>query len=774
MRTMECARRAAAGLLLVLSCAVLLAAQGTLADYQRAARFEPANVRRLVDDANVQPHWIGHGDRFWYRHEKNGRAQFLIFDAAHNTEAPAFDAQRLAAALARFSGRLVNPERLPVTTMQFVNDENDAQDLRLDFAGETVLCGLKDYVCRADPAAVDPRYEVESPNGQWAAFVRDYNLYLRNLSTGQVVPLTHDGEPGWDYATALPSLRLMVEQGTEHVRERPGVFWSPDSSKLVTYRLDSRQAGRFTSLQFVPPDQLRPKAYTYVYPLPGETLATAAPLIFDVPSGREIAVKTAPIALYFQGGAYFRWSRDGKEIRYTWRSRGYKGVEYREVDPETGAQHVVIREVSETYVDPGQNFFSLIGDGREILWASERDGWNHLYLYNGITGALENQVTKGPWVVRGIVHIDEQARQIDFLASGRELNEDPYQTHLYSIGFDGSGLRLITPENANHQVSVSPDGRYVVDNFSRPDLPGESVLRRVSDGAVVRVLERTDDSRLVATGWRPPTPFHGKGRDGKTDIYGLIWWPSNFDPAKKYPVIEQIYAGPQGFFVPKTFSRGYLGSEQPIAELGFVVVMIDGEGTAGRSRAFRDVSYRNLGDGGLPDHIAVLKQMAARYPAMDLSRLGIYGTSAGGYNAAHAILEYPDIYKVAIAISGNHDHRLDKAWWTELYEGYPVGKQYAEQSNVTLAPRLQGHLLLIHGDIDDNVHPAETMRLVDALIKANRDFDMLLVPNRYHGDGGNPYLIRRQWDYFVRYLLGVTPPHDFDIAAAASGAQPAR
>lgn len=739
-----------------------LRAQGQLQDYERAARFLPGSVRHLVSLANVQPHWLT-GDRFWYREERGGQAAFWLFDAARDTLAPAFDQAKLAAVLSRLEKTTIAPGALPFTDFQFGPDEST---LTFTARDRQIECSLVAYTCTAEPAPALSPWEVESPNHQWAAFVRDSNLWLRNLSTGQRVQLTHDGQPDWAYATPLPSLRLMVEQGTEDVRQRPGVFWSPDSSKLATYRMDSRQAGRFTSLQFVPPGQLRPKAYTYVYPLPGETLATAAPLIFDVPSGREIKVQTLPIAMYFQGGPYFRWSRDNTRLDYTWRARGYKRVEYREVDPATGSQRVLIAEQADVPVDPGQNFFALVDDGAEILWASERDGWNHLYLYNGRTGALENQVTQGHWVVRGIVHVDEKARQVEFLASGREPGEDPYQTHLYRINLDGSGLTLLTPGNANHQVSVSPDGRYLVDNFSRPDLPGESVVRRATDGGVVRVLERSDVSRLLATGWRYPEPFQGKGRDGKTEIYGLIWRPSNFSPEKKYPVIEQIYAGPQGFFVPKTFARALFGSEQPMAELGFIVVMIDGEGTAGRSRAFRDVSYRNLGDGGLPDHIAVLKQMAARYPYMDLSRAGIYGTSAGGYNAAHAILAYPDLYKVAVAISGNHDHRLDKAWWTELYEGYPVGKNYAEQSNVTLAPRLEGHLLLVHGDVDDNVHPAETMRLVDALIKANRDFDMLLVPNRFHGEGGNPYLIRRRWDYFVRYLLDVTPPHDFAIPPA--------
>ena len=363
--------------------------------------------------------------------------------------------------------------------------------------------------------------------------------------------------------------------------------------------------------------------------------------------------------------------------------------------------------------------------------------------------------------MRQIVDVDEKSRRVYFLGNGREKDEDPYQTHLYSAGFDGKGLTLLTPENANHTVSVSPDHLYFVDNASRPDLPGQSVLRSAKDGSQVRVLEQTDASEVLQTGWKFPSSFHGKAKDDTTELYGLIWRPSNFDPVKKYPIVEMVYTGPQAFFVPKTFGAA-LRSLQSVAELGFVVVMVDGRGTTGRSRAFHEFSYHNLG-GSFEDHVAMIQQMAAQNPYMDVTRVGIFGTSAGGYGAAHAILAFPDFYKVCVSISGDHDARLDKAWWNELYQGYPVGPDYAEQSNVTLADKLQGHLLIVHGDIDDNVHVVETMRFADALMKANKDFDMLIVPNMYHGEGGNLYLVRRRWDYFVKYLLAVTPPANFEI-----------
>ena len=731
-------------------------AQGTLEDYQRAQRFLPGNVRHLIFIADVSPHWIEKTNRFWYHRVGPKGADFVLVDADHNTSAPVFDHAQLAAALSRATKQTYEPTELPFDSIDLVDD---GKAIRFQVDDVQWTCKLANYEC-TQGAAENP-FESQSPDKRWAAYVKDYNLYLRDTSTGQTLQLTQDGVAGWDYATPLPSLRHFIEPGAEYDTLTPAVFWAPDSSKLVTYRIDSRNAGRFPSIQFVPDDQLRPKSFSVVYPLPGETLPAAAPIIFDIPSGKRVEVKTPPLEIPFQDGPEFSWFPDSKTMFYDYDERGFKVKEIRTVDPESGEQRVLIREHSEQYVDPGETFFRFDHASGEVLLTSERDGWNHLYLYDK-TGKLENQVTQGPWVVREIRHVDEQNRRVYFLASGREKNEDPYQTHLYSVGFDGKGLTLLSPEEANHSVDISPDGTLFVDNYSRPNLPGQSVLRRTKDGSDVRVLEKTDASGLLATGWNFPEAFQGKAADGTTDLYGLIWKPSNFDAAKKYPIIEHVYTGPQDFFVPKTFARTFY--LQPTAELGFIVVMIDGRGTSGRSRAFHLFSYRNLG-GAFEDHVAMIKQMAARYLYMDATRVGIYGTSAGGYGAAHAMLVFPDFYKVGVTISADHDARLDKAWWNELYQGYPMEGDYEAQSNVTMAARLQGHLLIEHGDVDDNVHPVETMRFVDALMKANKTFDMLFVPNMFHGESGSHalYLVRRRWDYFVEYLLGVTPPKDFEI-----------
>jgi len=737
-------------------------AQGTLADYQRAQSFLSGNLRSKISLADLRPTWIEHSDRFWYRTDGPQGSQFILVDAAANTSAPAFDQDRLASALSRAAGHEYKSTDLPFYTFEYV--DNGAA-IRFQIADAEFTCRLSNYQCARSARPAASQYENLSPDGRWAAYVKDHNLFVRNTSTGEAIQLTRDGVSGWDYATPLPDLRTLVNEGVlsgEDVRERPEVFWSPDSSKLVTFRIDSRNAGRFTSLQFVPPDQLRPKAYNYVYPLPSEALPSAEVMVFNVLTGQRTDVKTAPLEIPFQGGpGFFRWAPDGKSFFYEHGTRGNKETELRVVDAETGEHKVLISELDGLYIDPGEHFFRYVPGESGIIWSSEKDGWNHLYLYDE-NGHLENQITKGSWVVRQLESVDAKNHDVYFLASGREKDEDPYLTHLYRINFDGSGLTLLTPENANHTVSISPDERYFVDSYSRPDLPGESVLRRTKDGSEVRVLQKADISALLKASWKFPIPFEGKATDNSTNLYGLIVRPSNFDSAKKYPIVEQVYTGPQGFFVPKTFAAAL--RLQSIAELGFVVVMVDGRGTTGRSRAFHEFSYHNLG-GAFADHVAMIKQMAAKYPYMDITRVGIYGTSAGGYGSAHAILQFPDFYKVCVSTSGDHDARLDKAWWNEQYQGYPVGKDYEEQSNVALAGQLKGHLLLMHGDIDNNVHPVETMRLVDALMAANKNFDMLLVPNMLHGDSGPHalYVTRRRWDYFVQYLLGVTPPMGFEI-----------
>ncbi len=481
----------------------------------------------------MQANWIEKTSTFWYRRVGQTQTEFILVDAERNTSAPAFDHSRLAAGLSRAAKRAYDPSRLPFDSFEFVQS---GKAIRLKTGDGLWICDVANYECRSSPPE-NPN-EALSPNKQWSAYVKDHNLYMRNVSTGQAQPLTQDGVSGWDYATPLPSLRVLVEQGTENPRQAPAVFWSPDSSKLISYRIDSRNAGRFTSLQFVPPDQLRPRPFTYVYPLPGEVLPTAVPIVFDVQTGSRTDVKTLPLELPFQDGPEFQWLPDSKSIFYDYDQRGFKTREFRVINAETGEQRVVISDHSDRYVDPGETSFRLAPGAARIFWTSERDGWNQLYAASLKTGELENQLTHGPWVVREISYVDEVHRVVYFLASGREKNEDPYLEHLYKVGFDGSGLTLLTPENAEHAVSVSPDGSFFVDNYSRVDLPGQSVLRRSKDGSEVRVLEKSDATALLASGWKFPEAFQGKAAGGTTAPHGLVLRPSNLDPSKQYSRLQ--------------------------------------------------------------------------------------------------------------------------------------------------------------------------------------------------------------------------------------------
>jgi dipeptidyl aminopeptidase/acylaminoacyl peptidase len=732
--------------------------QGTLADYLRAEQAMDWNVRKLVFEAEVIPHWIGETDRFWYRNEKPGKREFILMDPDANTSALAFDHARLAAALSTATGKSYSEDALPFETFEFTKDE---AAIRFEAAGERWKCSLDDYICRKDDTPVPDPNSCVSPDGKWIAEVKQYNLYVRSAAAGEEIQLTHDGLKYWAYATPLPSSRLMVEQRTEDPRVPPAVFWSPDSKKLVTYRIDSRNAGKFTITQNAPDFQLRPVAYNVVYPLPGEEVSKAEPLVFEIETGKRIAFHMDPLEILYYGGPEFRWLQDNIHFTFDFTERGFQRLELREADSDTGEVRALIQDRSDTFVNGRVWFQRWLNHESEILATSERDDWNHLYLYDVKSAKLKNQVTRGEFVVRSISAIDDSERQVYFLAGGREPGRDPYLTHLYRINLDGTGLELLTPEDSNHTVSFSPSKKFFVDVYSRPGVPPVSVLRR-ADGAEVRVLERANVERLLETGFQYPEPFQGKGRDGVTDIYGIVWRPAHLDPSRKYPVIEQIYTGPQGFSVPKTFAA-YYNDAQAIAELGFVVVQIDGLGTPGRSKAFHGHCYRNLGDGGVPDHIAVMKQMAAKYPYMDLTRVGVYGTSAGGYDSVRVMLTHPDFYRVAVSTSGLHDHRMDKSVWIEQWMGDLVGEWYDQQSNVKLAGNLQGRLLLIHGDLDENVNVSNTLQLANALIRANKDFDMYIVPNMFHGDSDIMWVGRKRWDYFVQHLLGVTPPKGFEL-----------
>jgi len=602
-------------------------------------------------------------------------------------------------------------------------------------AGDAVIDtnSVQKVVPKEKPKTVNQRGE--SPNGKWIGFIKDYNLYVRNLENDEEIALSSDGTEEDAYSKRL--------------------YWSPDSEKLVTLRIKKGDDRKIHLIESSPKDQLQPKLHTLSYAKPGDRIAIVKPQLFNVVSRRQIPVADQLFSNPWRISK-IRWGPDSSRFTFLYNQRGHQVLRIVSVEATTGEARAIINEQSKTFIDYAFKRFSYyLDETQEIIWMSERDGWNHLYLYDSETGRVKNQITKGEWVVRGVERVDEEKRQIWFQAGGIREEQDPYYVHFCRVNLDGSGLVVLTEGNGTHRIEFSPDRRFFLDRWSRVDEPPITELRDANDGRLICELERADWSALLKTGWLPPERFVAKGRDGKTDIYGIVIRPSSFDPNRKYPVIEQIYAGPQGAFVPKSF--GLQNRQHAIAELGFVVVQIDGMGTSHRSKAFHDVCWKNLGDSGFDDRILWMKAAAAKYPCMDLARVGIYGGSAGGQSALRALLAHGDFYKVAVTDCGCHDNRMDKIWWNELWMGWPIGPHYEEQSNVTQAHKLQGKLLLTVGELDKNVDPASTMQVVDALIKADKDFELLIVPGRGHGVGETDYAGRRRMDFFVRNLLGVEP-----------------
>jgi dipeptidyl-peptidase-4 len=579
------------------------------------------------------------------------------------------------------------------------------------------------------------RGQVETVNRKWRAFVRGSNVILRDNTTNDETELTKDGTAADAY------------EGEP--------VWSSDGTKFVLFKTVPAQEHKVYIVESSPKDQEQPKLHTLDYLKPGDRIAHPRPHLFDAASKREIPIKDDLFPNPWEISRV-EWQPDGKRFTFLYNQRGHQVMRLVGVDATTGEATAVIDEQAKTFIDwTNKVYLQSLEATHEAIWMSERDGWNHLYLYDTATGKVKNKITQGDWVVRGVDRVDETKRQIWFRAGGIRPGQDPYYIHFCRVNFDGTGLTILTEGDGTHAIASSPGGAYFVDTYSRVDMAPVTELRRTADGSKVLDLERGDATALLAIGLRFPERFVAKARDGKTDIYGVIVRPSNFNPRRKYPVIENIYAGPQGSFVPKAFSPA--SGLQQMAELGFIVVQIDGMGTNNRSKAFHDVCWKNLGDAGFPDRILWIQAAGAKYAAMDLTRVGIYGTSAGGQNALGGLLQHGDFYKAGVADCGCHDNRMDKIWWNEQWMGWPVGPHYAEQSNVTLAPKLHSKLLLMVGEMDTNVDPATTMQVVDALIKADKDFELLVSPGSGHGVAGTPYGKRRLQDFFVRNLLGVEP-----------------
>ena len=743
----------------------------TVADYQRAEKFMAYNTRPLVYH-DVKAKWLP-GERFWYRDAGPDGAEFVLFDAAHGTRQPAFDHAKLAAALSAASGTNYSAAKLPFMTFDF---SEDGKSISFSAKGKNWNCDLQAYSCSASARkseAAGPREREEelSPDGKTAAFLRDYNLWARDVASGKETQLTTDGVKDFGYATD--------NAGWVH-SDRPVLLWSPDSKKIATFQQDQRGVGE---MYLVETKVGHPVLQAWKYPLPGDDVVTTIQrVVIDLDAHKVIRLQVPPDQhrstlcddVECRGGEWedVDWSADGRHLAFVSTSRDHKHETLRVADAETGAVRDVLEESAATQYESGwgRANWKYLPESNEIVWFSERDNWGHLYLYDLASGKLKNQITSGDWVVTQLLRVDEKNRVLYFLADGREKGENPYFTHLYRVGLDGRNLALLTPESGNHDVSLSPSGRYFFDSYSKPDVPGASVVRDES-GKLIANVAKTDISKLVATGWQPPTPITVKARDGATDLYGLLYKPTNLDAAKKYPIVNRIYPGPQGGSVGGWSFSPARADSQALAELGFAVVEIEGMGNPLRSKKFHDFYYGNMGDNTLPDQIAGMKELAQKYSWIDIERAGIWGHSGGGFAAADAMFRYPDFFKVGISESGNHDNREYEDDWGERYQGLLAKNadgttNYDDQANQNWAKNLKGHLLLAHGTLDDNVPPYNTLLVVDALIKANKDFDLLLLPNQRHGYGGETlYMTRRRWDYFVRYLLGAEPPREYELKA---------
>lgn len=697
------------------ACAVAVTANAqkktfTAQDYARAESFMSYNTSKFIDNLISQPNWLA-GDQFWYTKKSAKGAENYLVDPIKKTK---------------------------TLTTAYGNDASPAAGRRRGGGSEVI-----------------------SPDGKKAILIKDYNLYVKDVASGKLTQLTTDGIKDYGYATD--------NAGWKH-SNAPILRWSPDSKKIATFQQDQRNSN---DMYLVTTNVGAPKLEAWKYPLPGDKqIPTIRRVIINVETPKVISLNIpadphrATLSDDISSSGTFDdidWKADGTELAFVSTSRDHKNEKFRIANATTGSVREIFEETVKTQFESGQGEINwrYLPDSKEIIWYSERDDWGHLYLYDATTGKVKNQITKGNWVLTRLIKVDSKSRTVYFMANGLD-KINPYFAHLYKIGLDGKNLTDLTPEPGNHAVSLSPSEKYFIDSYSQPDVPASIVFRNI-DGKMITPIEKTDVSRLAATGWKAPTPVSVKADDHKTDIYGLVFTPTKMDAGKKYPVIDYIYPGPQGGSVGSWGFSASRGDHQALAELGFIVVLMEGTSNPNRSKSFHDMSYGNMAINTLPDQIAAIKQLAAKYP-IDTTKVGIWGHSGGGFATAAAMFRYPDFFKVGIAESGNHDNRNYEDDWGERYNGLAENADYEAQANQNYAKNLKGKLMLVHGMMDDNVPPYNTLLVVEALEKANKSFDLVIFPNSAHGYGSySPYMMRRRWDYFVQHLLNAEPPKDYKM-----------
>ncbi len=718
-------------------------AQLTKEDYQRADTASKWN--ELATHHQLKATWLT-DSTFWYKTNGTDGISYKLVSTTEKKKKQLFDKKAL---LEHYNKMFNSKQDLKTFEPKKLKVSKNAKQLYFEAKGfrctywiekDSLAKGKKvekkkhSYWAKSkDELDNEP---VLSPDSLWKAYIKDYNVYIQNVKSKDEFQLSFNGSAGDLYSAFLQ--------------------WSPDSKSLATFKVRQHKKRHFYMIESSPKDQLQPKLHTREYLKPGDVVPIRRPALFSIANKKQIPIETQPFEHQYYAGS-LKWRKNSTAFTFEFNERGHQKYQVLKVDATNGALTVLAEEKSKTYVEYIQNRRWDLNDGEEMIWKSERDGWFHFYLIDGNTGKIKKQITKGDFYVREIIHVDEQKREMIFSANGAEKGADPYLLQYFRIKLDGSKMKCITPEEAYHTTWFNKSKSLFVDKYSRVDLPPVTVLRDSKSGKKIMTLEESDIDGLKKKGWQMPEVFSAKGRDGKTDIWGIIYRPSNFDPNKKYPILEYIYAGPGRNHVPKSFFA-YDWKFSSIAELGFIVVQIDGMGTGYRSKAFADVAWKNLMDAGLPDRMKWIKAAAKKYPYMDTNKVGIYGGSAGGQSSTAAVLQYPDFYKVAVSACGCHDNRMDKIWWNELWMGYPVDKCYKENSNVTHAKKLRGKLMLILGELDDNVDPSSTLQVVDALIKADKEFEFVMLPGAGHTLGGK-FGERKRRDFFIKHLMGFDPPN---------------
>ncbi|WP_286234257.1 S9 family peptidase [Thalassotalea sediminis] len=745
----------------ILSVSNVAHADVTITDYQRAEQQLSSTTSKLVTGTVEYPNW-SNNNVLLYRSQTAEGLRFFKVDTKTQSKSLAFDHQKLAESLARISESDVDQNKLPFYRVTLTADDK----LKLRYKGTNYQCSLNHYLCKEDTASVK-RTEFISPDGSKAVFIRDHNLWMRTLKDNTETQLTTDGVKDFGYAT----------NNAGWVRSnKPVVTWSPDSKKLTTFKHDGRNVGE---MGIVSTAVGHPNIDVWKYPLPGdEHVFKIHRVVIDVDQAKVIPLDMAPdehrstitdhVAARDGSLLDISWASDSSHFAFVSSSRDHKKATVRLADATSGKVKTLFTETEETFFESGVQGVSwqYLDKSDEILWFSQRSNWGHFYLIDAKTGKLNKQITRGDWTVISLLHVDQDNGTILFTGAGRE-GGDPYFHYLYRVKLDGSELTLLTPEKQHHRITLSEDGKYFLDRVSTYITPEKSYVRSTVDGKGF-AIETMNIDKLKDNNWVAPEPFIVKDRNGEHDIYGLMYKPSNFDPTKKYPVVNYLYPGPQVGSIRGRHFRASRGDNQAIAELGFIVIEIDALGTPGRSKAFHEFYYGNMGDSGIPDQVSAIKQLAEKHQWIDDSNVGIWGHSGGGFASTRALLMYPDFYSVAVSQAGNHDNRNYADEWGEKWHGMLVKNEdgttnYDSQANQLIVDRLKGKLLIAHGTTDTNVPPYNTLVVVEALIKANKDFDMIMLPNRGHGFAREPFMLRKRWDYFVEHLKGVTPPKEYSF-----------